>query len=442
MPLTGMPGDYFDEKEVWPEERWRRFQWRRLRAVLRFAYMELPFYRKRFHQAGLTPEDIRRPDDLLGLPLLRKADVLKAMKEAGTFALGMESPEPEGPKALGMTSGTLGTAFLSFPAAWRRILGDSLCRAYWWAGLRPGARMMTAAPAWHSMAVQESRMAQQLGVKCVFPWGTFLPRFAEGFLDALLDLRPSFLSIFLPMLYALLAECRRRDMNARVAFSSVESVLAVGAPMTPGARLGLKEELGVKDIFEGAGNPEGLIAMECSQHQGHHYFVDVCYVEILDPLTGRPLPPGQRGSVVITSLVPHGSVHIRYDTEDVGEILPGSCPCGRTWPRIEVYDRRANAFQVRERQLFWYDVRLCLDQVPELIGVPFAVVRSPISAPALRIAIQRPAGHDPDHLERLVRELVATSLQVPLQAEWVDELPVRWKGVTVIDEQDWTATRA
>lgn len=431
------PDEPFDERETWPEERWRRFQWRRLQAVLRFAYESLPFYRRRLEAAGLTPADVRTPAAFSRVPLLRKAEILQAMREAGSCALGMESAEPAGPRALGMTSGTLGTAFLSFPQAWRRPTGDALRRAYWWAGLRPGMRMMTAAPAWHSMALQESWVVQRLGVECVIPWGTFLPRFAEGFLDTLVDLRPSFVSLFLPMLYALLAECRRRGLSPARAFAGVQSLLVVGAPLTPRARRSLKEELGVGDLFEGAGNPEGLIAMECAQHLGHHYFVDACYVEIIDPATGRPLPPGHRGSVVVSTLVPHGTVHLRYDTEDVGEMFPEPCRCGRTWPVLEIYDRRANLFRVGERELLWYDVRECLDEAPELIGVPFAVIRRSGGSPELRVAIQEPAPGAIASLAPRLEELVAARLHVPLRATWVETLPDRWKGVTVIDEKDW-----
>lgn len=432
--------DFFDERETWPPERWQRFQWRRLRAVTRYAYQQLPFYRRRFDQAGLDPLAVHTPADYARLPLLSKAEVLQAMRGAGTYALGMEHSDPTEPRALGMTSGTLGTSILSFPWAWRRATGDALCRAYWWAGLRPGGRLMMAAPAWHSMAVQESWVVQRLGATCVIPWGTFLPLYTDQFLDTLVDLKPSLVSIFLPMLYALLAECRQRGVSPATAFAGVDAVLPVGAPLTPRARLHLCRELGVRDVFEGAGCPEGLIAMECSAHRGHHYFVDICYVEIIDPETREPLPPGQRGSVVVSSLVPHGSVHLRYNTEDVGEILPEFCRCGRTWPLLEIYDRRANLFRVRDRELLWYDVRVCLDELSELIGVPFAVIRTPRGAPALRLVLQKPPQADPATLEPRLHELVAARLQVPVRTEWVDGLPTRWKGVTVIDEQDWVGS--
>src|SRR3989304_4939836 len=284
-----------------------------------------------------------------------------------------------------MASGTLGTSFLYLPKRWRSLRGGSLARAYWWGGLRAGMHMLMAAPAWHSLAVQESRVIERLGATCVIPWGTFLPRFAENFLTTLVDTRPDFVSMFLPMLYALLAECRRRRMEARLAFDSVQYLLIVGAPMTPRSREQLKEELGVRDIFEGLGNPEGLTAMECSFHRGHHIFSDCCYVEIVDPKTGALLPAGK-------------------------EIVP-------------------------------YDVRLCLDDFPELIGVPFAVVRGEKSAPYLKLLIQRPATGDPSGLGARLRALLRQRLQIDAREEWNEELPERWKGVAVLQEKDWGTPR-
>ena len=430
-----------DGKDTWPEERLRGFQFRKIKRVLGHAYQELPFYRRRFDAAHLHPDSVKSFHDLARVPTFTKKEVLDEMKKKGTFRTGMETFNSADQAVLCMTSGTLGTSFLYLPKRWRSLRGDSLARAYWWGGLRAGMHMLMAAPAWHSLAVQESRVIERLGATCVIPWGTFLPRFAENFLTTLVDTRPDFVSIFLPMLYALLAECRRRRMEARLAFDSVQYLLIVGAPMTPRSREQLKEELGVRDIFEGLGNPEGLTAMECSFHRGHHIFADCCYVEIVDPKTGALLPAGKRGNVVITSLIPYGTLYLRYDSEDLGEILPHACECGRTWPLMEVYDRRANTVEVAGKEIVPYDVRLCLDDFPELIGVPFAVVRGEKSAPYLKLLIQRPATGDPYGLGARLRALLRQRLQVDAREEWTEELPERWKGVAVIEEKDWGTPR-
>ncbi len=430
-----------DEQEFWPEAQLGRYQFRKTKRVLRYAYRNLPFYRRRFDAVKIDPESVADFQDFLRVPIFTKADVLQEIKENRSFITGVENPKPSEPALLCMTSGTMGTSFLYLTARWRSIRGGSLARAYWWAGLRSGMRMLMAAPAWHSLAVQETEVVQRLGATCVIPWGTFLPRYSGNFLHTILDVKPEFVSIFLPMLYAVLAECRRRRIKPSEAFQSVKYILAGGAPMTPRTREKLKEELRVLDIFEGLGNPEGLTAMECSFHYGHHIFMDCCYVEIMDPKTGSVMPPGKRGSVVVTSLIPHGSLYIRYDSEDLGEILPGRCGCGRTWPRLEVYDRRPNVVRVAGREVVPYDVRLCLDEVVELTGIPFAVIRGESEMASLRLVIEKPSGGDLKGIEGRLKSLLKERYKIDVKQEWTEQLPQRWKGVTVIEEKDWGAPR-
>jgi phenylacetate-CoA ligase len=433
--------EYFDETESWPEARLQRLQFRKLKRLLSWASRELPFYRRRFDEAGFHPDHLRGWGDFRRVPILTKQEVLKAMEGGGHFAVGMETEEPDRPAVLGVTSGTLGTTFLSLSRRWRSAMGRGVVRAYWWAGLSPGMRVMTAAPAWHGLAVKESYAVQRLRATSVVPWGTFLPRFSGEFLDALLDLRPQFVSLFLPMLYALLAECARRGARPEEVFRSVTSLVVNGAPLTPRSREALKEELGVNDLFEGLGSSEGLVAMECSFHRGHHVFVDTCYVEVVHPVTKELLAPGMRGSVVVTSLIPHGSVYIRYDTGDLGEMLMHRCQCGRTWPLLEVYDRCANRFAVNGREMVPYDVRLCLDELPELVGIPFAVIREEENMSHLRLAIQGPPVGDLAPLGAKLKTVLEEGLAVKARVEWVEELPARWKGTPVIAEKEWGVSR-
>jgi phenylacetate-CoA ligase len=409
--------------------------------MLNHARRELPFYRERFRRAGIDLHAIKTLADFARVPSFTKKEALDALTQEKTFPAGLEKLGTSPSGVLCMTSGTLGTAFLYLPEQWATLRGDSLARAYRWAGLRRGMRMLMAAPAWHSLAVQETRVIARLGATCVVPWGTFLPHYAAHFLNAILDVKPAFISIFLPMLYALLAECRRRDIKPARAFRRVESILVVGAPMTPLSRVKLKEQLGVKDIFEGLGNPEGLTAMECPHHLGHHIFLDCCYVEIVNPATGRALPAGARGNVVITSLIPHGSVYIRYDTEDFGAIFAQPCTCGRTWPLMEVYDRRANLLRIAGQWIVPYDVRLCLDELAELANIPFAAIRSETKMERLALLLQKPPSGNLEDLGVRIAALLRKKFNLETTLEWAEELPQRWKGVTVIDEKDWRGAR-
>lgn len=430
---------FMDQAETWPADKVEKYQWRKLRTLLSYAYDNIKFYRWWFDKAGATPRAMSGTKDLSCLPILRKADIMKCREHSKTFSAGMEALQRDGHATLGMTSGTTGTDFLYCSRRWRRYQGERLMRAYWWAGLRPGMRMMLTVPAWHCWAAEESYLVQRMGAVSVVPWGTFLPRFAGNFLDAILDQRPEFIAMFLPMLYALQSECKRRQISLRQAFRGMRCILVVGAPLTPTARQTLQEETGV-NIFTGAGTTEGLIAMECGQHDGYHIFIDTCYVEVVDPVSGKPLPPGQKGRLLLTAFNPHGTVYIRFDTGDLGRINPETCSCGRTWPLLEIYDRLNNIFFVRGKKLVPYDVRICLDKVPELNGLPFSVIRQSRPDSFLWLAVQKPLNARLGQVEAELQKVLKRQLQVKIKAEWVEELPERWKGAPLIEEADWRGT--
>ena len=431
---------FLDDTERWPVEKLDEFQWRKLQALVKYAYLKLPFYHQLYDKAGIKLRDIKRIQDFSRLPIVRKPDIMQARQSSDSFLTGMEVFKENDSATLGMTSGTTGTDFLYCSRRWRRYQGGRLLRAYWWAGLRPGMSMMLTVPAWHCWAAEESYLAQRLGVVGVVPWGTFLPRFAGNILDTILDLHPEFISMFLPMLYALQAECNRRGLELRQAFTGVRCILVVGAPLTPASRQKLQEEFGT-DVYAGAGTTEGLIAMECSEHRGYHLFVDTCYLEVVNPTDGNPVPPGERGLLLLTAFNPYGTVYIRFDTGDLGRINPEPCPCGRSWHRIEIYDRLANTFSVQDKKLVPYDVRLCLDEIPELTGMPFSVIRQIAPTDYIWLALQKPLATNLAHLEAKLKEVIRQKLQVAVKAEWVEELPVRWKGAPVIEEAEWRGDR-
>ena len=77
------------------------------------------------------------------------------------------------------------------------------------------------------------------------------------------------------------------------------------------------------------------IGISCDENKGMHYFDDYLYIEIIDPKTLKPVPDGEMGEIVITTLVKEGAPLIRYRTHDLSRIIPGECPCGCKYPRLD-----------------------------------------------------------------------------------------------------------
>ncbi len=97
--------------------------------------------------------------------------------------------------------------------------------------------------------------------------------------------------------------------------------------------------------------------------------------------------------------------------------------------------------QVGEKEIVPYDVRLCLDEVPEFVGVPFALVRGERRMNYLRLLIQKTSAGDLNRLAVRLRTLLREKLQIETREEWTEQLPERWKGVAVIEEKDWRPLR-
>ena len=104
------------------------------------------------------------------------------------------------------------------------------------------------------------------------------------------------------------------------------------------------------------------IGINCDKQTGMHYWDDFIYIEIIDPQTGKTVEDGVEGEIVITTLVKEGAPLIRFRTHDISRIIPGKCPCGREYPRLDVIKGRSDdMFKV-------HGVNMFPSQVEELLG--------------------------------------------------------------------------
>ena len=108
---------------------------------------------------------------------------------------------------------------------------------------------------------------------------------------------------------------------------------------------------------------------------------------------------------------------------------------------MEVYDRRVNEVEIAGQRIVPYDVRVCLDQLPELVNLPFAVVRSERKMDRLTLLMQKPGSGNLEEIRARIANLLHKQLNLETTQEWAEELPQRWKGVTVIEEKDWRGAR-
>ncbi len=421
-----------DRVETAPRERLETMALARLREVLDTA-RRLPFYRERL--AHVDPAAIESFEHFAAIvPTFRKTDLISELERSGGYATGIEALGEAGAAAVVLTSGTLG--FPTFAALGRDEFDHGspreVLRELWMDGLRPGMRVMCQYPAWHHLSMLDNRALEWMEAKVVCPWGTFVPRFVEHAIASIAEQRPEYLLTVTTMLHAIVEGALARGVDVLDLFEPVRYAMVVGEPMSVCQRQLLIELLGLEDLFERAGSSDGLWGgADCPAHAGHHVWLDHHRVEVLDPDTGQPLEAGRRGAVVVTNLTLDRSLYVRFDTEDLGELLPGPCPCGRTHPRVELYGRLADCVRVEGSLVAPYDVRARVDEIPELVGVPLVIVRD--GSEMARLQVRLDGAARADCLAEAAAEHLRLSLCLPVEVRWGGCLPRRWKARMTTD---------
>lgn len=117
----------------------------------------------------------------------------------------------------------------------------------------------------------------------------------------------------------------------------------------------IRESLGI-ELYDIYGLTEIYgpgIGITCKNECGIHYWDDYVYIEIIDPVTGKPVPDGEEGEIVITTLVKEGAPLIRFRTHDISRIIPGTCACGSKYPRLDIIKGRSDdMFKVHGVNMF------------------------------------------------------------------------------------------
>ena len=127
----------------------------------------------------------------------------------------------------------------------------------------------------------------------------------------------------------------------------------------------IKRELGVSlyDIYGLTEIYGPGIGISCDENAGMHYWDDYVYIEIVDPKTLQPVPDGEEGEIVITTLVKEGAPLLRFRTHDISKIIPGECACGSKYPRLDIIKGRSDdMFKV-------HGVNMFPSQVEEILGM-------------------------------------------------------------------------
>lgn len=298
----------------------------KLKALLKRVVESSPFYQKKFREANIDIEKIRSLEDLKILPFTNKEELRDA------YPLGLQAVSDSEVVRIHSSSGTTGKPII-IPYTRKDVdtWAQMMMRCYMLAGLTnldriqitPGYGLWTA-------GIGFQLGAERLGAMAI-PTG---PGNTEKQLEMLTDLKSTALASTSSYALLLAEEIEKRGLKDRIHLR----VGVIGSERwSEKMRNRIETELGI-ETFDIYGLTEIYgpgIALDCSFHEGMHYWSDYLLLEIIDPITGEQLPDGTLGELVITTLTKEGAPLIRYRTRDLTRIIPGLCKCGCSFPRID-----------------------------------------------------------------------------------------------------------
>ena len=314
------------------------------------------FYGKKLEAAGIT--EVKTVEDFLKLPFSEKNDLREA------YPLGLMAVPEDQIVRIHSSSGTTGTPVI-IPYTKKDVedWATMFSRCYEVAGITNGDRIqITPGYGLWTAGIGFQAGCEKLGAMAV-PMG---PGNTEKQLQMMQDLKTTVLCSTSSYALLLTEEIEKRGLKDKIYLKKgVIGSERWSAKMRERIHEGLGIELydiyGLTEIY-GPG-----IGINCEHNCGMHIWDDFIYLEIIDPQTGQPVPDGETGEIVITTLVKEGAPLIRYRTHDLSRIIPGKCACGRSYPRIDVIAGRTDdMMKIKGVNVFPKQIEEVLAAFPEI----------------------------------------------------------------------------
>lgn len=318
---------YQPDIETMSREDLEALQLERLQTLVKRVYQKIPFYKESFDKAGVNPEDIKSLADLTKLPFTVKQD----MRDAYPF--GLFAVPRKDVVRVHCSSGTTGTAtVVGYTQKDLENWGDCFARALYGAGCGPDSTLQIA----YGYGLFTGGLGAHNGGEragcTVLPMSTGNTkrqvRLMKDFDVDCLCCTPS---------YALnIAEVAQEEGYDIHEFPIHAGILGA-EPCSEATRAEIEQKMGIQ-VYDIYGLSEVMgpgVACECEKQHGLHVCEDQFIIEILDPKTLQPVPDGEWGEVVFTTLCKECSPLVRYRTRDISRILVGECECGRTFRRMD-----------------------------------------------------------------------------------------------------------
>ncbi len=347
------------EMECADRETMRALQLKKLKETVRYEYDNVPYYREKMDKAGVKPEDIQTLEDIRILPFITKEDIA-VNYPTGLFARPMEEIV-----RIHASSGTTGKPKIAgYTRNDLKLWGECVARAMASAGQSSKSVIQVA----YGYGLFTGGLGAHLGAETI--GATVLPMssgntqkqimFMQDMKSTALACTPS---------YALTIAEGIAKAGIDPDDLSLESGIFGAEPWTEGMKENIEKGLGIKayDIYGLTEITGPGVSISCDENNGMHIQEDYFYPEIIDPETLEPLPDGQIGELVFTTLGKEGFPMIRYRTRDLCYLMRDKCACGRTTVRMgKILGRTDDMLIIRGVNVFPSQIETVISRFEEL----------------------------------------------------------------------------
>ena len=311
------------------------------------------YYGEKYKALGI--DGITSQEDFLKLPFSEKNDLRNA------YPLGIMACDESEIVRIHSSSGTTGQpVIIPYTAKDVDDWAIMFARCYEMAGITKKDRIqITPGYGLWTAGIGFQAGCERLGAMAI-PMG---PGNTEKQLKMMIDLKSTVIAATSSYALMLGEEVTKRGLLDKI---SLKKGIIGSERWSDAMRARIHEELGI-ELYDIYGLTEIYgpgIGINCQNESGIHYWDDYIYIEIIDPVTGEPVPDGEDGEIVITTLVKEGAPLIRFRTHDLSRIIPEKCPCGSKFPRIDIIKGRSDdMFKVRGVNMFPSQVEEILSKV-------------------------------------------------------------------------------
>ncbi|MCW3140360.1 phenylacetate--CoA ligase [Methanosarcinales archaeon] len=368
--------------ERMPIEDLHKMQEERLRYFVRYAYNHSLFYRQRFMEAGVEPDDIKKLSDVTKLPFTSKRDL------RNTYPTGMFCLPKNWVVRYHVSSGTTGKpTVVGYTQSDVDMWSESLARGLTSIGLGRGDVIQVS----YGYGLFTGGLGLHYGSErigaTVLPTGTGN---TERQIELMQDLGSTAIACT-PSYFLYINEvAQKMDVSIRDD-TKLKAGIFGAEPWSDETRRRIEDSTGIKayDIY-GTSEMSGPLFTECHLQNGIHIWADMFLIEVIDPKTMEQVDDGERGELVVTSLDKWAFPLIRYRIGDITILNNEPCECGRTHPRImRILGRTDDMIIVRGINVFPSQVESVLMRIPE-IGDNYQIIvdrKGPLDVMTVKVEV-------------------------------------------------------